>query len=87
MYIDGVLADTFLHVRLGKDFTGQLVVGTSPVVDDSWRGQLRGLAIYHQELTPAQVRQHFETWTRQGRPEPLGSEQVIALYLCNCLPG
>jgi VanZ family protein len=51
------------------------------VKNDTWRGWLRGLAIYNQELTPAQVRRHFETWTKQGRPEPLSGEQAIAIYL------
>jgi VanZ family protein len=81
VYVDGALARTFPGFRLGKDFTGQLVIGTSPVANDTWPGQLRGLAIYHRELTAAQVLQHYETWTTRGRPELSGNERVIALYL------
>jgi VanZ family protein len=81
MYVDGALADRFRQFRLGKDFTGQLVVGTSPVARDSWQGELRGLAIYRYELTAAEVLHHYETWTKQGWPEITYSERAIALYL------
>jgi hypothetical protein len=81
VYVDGTLATTAPQFRLSaKDFTGQLVLGTSPAVNDSWSGQLRGLAIYQQELTAVQVHRHFETWTTEGRPEIGGNERVLALY-------
>ena len=69
MYLDGVLARKFPRFRLESNCTGQLVIGTSPIVEDSWSGQLRGIAIYRQEITAAQARSHYETWTTQGRPE------------------
>jgi VanZ family protein len=81
MYVDGAVAGTFPQFRLDKDFAGQLVIGTSPVANDIWPGDLRGLAIYHRELTAAQVLRHYETWTTRGRPELLGDEGVVALYL------
>lgn len=81
IYVDGSLNRTFPQIRLGKDFAGQLVVGTSPVEDASWSGQLRGLAIYGQALTAPQVRRHYEAWTTHGRPELGDDERVIALYL------
>jgi|SRR5580704_168935 VanZ family protein len=83
MYVDGALARAFPGFRLGKDFTGQLVIGTSPVRTDGWAGQLRGLAIYDRELTASQVAKHYETWTMRGAPELFGDEQVTALYLFN----
>jgi hypothetical protein len=81
MYVDGALAERFRHFRLGKDFTGQLVIGASPVERDSWQGELRGLAIYHCELTAAQVLHHYGTWAKQGRPHLSNNEGVIALYI------
>ncbi len=81
IYVDGVLRRKFSQVRIAKDFSGQLIIGTSPVADDSWPGQLRGIAIYGQELTAAQVLNHYETWTTRGRPELSGDERAIALYL------
>jgi VanZ family protein len=83
MYVDGALARAFPGFWLGKDFTGQLVIGTSPVATDGWPGQLRGIAIYHQELAAEQVVKHYETWTTQGVPELIGNERMVALYLFN----
>jgi hypothetical protein len=82
IYVDGALTRTAPQFRLSPDdLTGELVLGTSPVVNDGWSGQLRGLAIYKQELTAAQVSRHFETWTAKGRPELSQNESVLALYL------
>lgn len=83
VYVDGALAGTFPGFRVGKDLTGKVVIGTSPVRNDAWPGQLRGLAIYHRELTAAEVLQHYETWTAKGRPELSANERAIALYLFN----
>jgi VanZ family protein len=81
IYVDSALNRIFPQTRLGKDFTGQLVIGTSPVVEEIWPGQLRGLAIYGRELTAAQVLKHYDTWTTQGRPELSDDERAVALYL------
>jgi VanZ family protein len=81
MYLDGALKRTFRGSRFAEGCAGQLVIGTSPVMDESWAGKLRGLAVYGQELTAAQVLQHFETWTAQGRPKLSDDERVVALYL------
>jgi hypothetical protein len=81
-YVNGALLKTwpFFHFS-SVTFAGQLVLGTSPVGNDSWSGQLRGLAIYTQELTAGQVSRHFETWTTKGRPDLGTNEHVLALYL------
>jgi hypothetical protein len=82
LYIDGVLVKTSRDFRLsGRDFTGQLVVATSPVENASWSGELRGLAIYGEELTGAQVFRHYETWTKEGQPEVAENERAVGVYL------
>ena len=82
LYVNGALARTAPQFRLSnEDFAGQLILGTSPVANDTWSGQLRGVALYRQELTAAQVFRHFETWTAKGQPELGQNEQVLALYL------
>jgi hypothetical protein len=82
IYVNGVLVRTAPQFRLSiEDFTGHLVLGTSPVVNDSWSGQLQKLAIYKQELTADQVSRHFTTWTGNGRPAFDQSEHPLALYL------
>jgi VanZ family protein len=83
MYSDGALARTFSQARIAGDCAGQLVIGTSPVFDTPWRGQLKGLAVYGQELTPDQVRRHYETWTTQGQPALSDHDRVVSLYLFN----
>lgn len=81
IYVDGSLAKAFPLFRMGDDCTGQLVIGTSPVANDSWTGQLKGLAIYDRELTAPEVLRHFETWTTRELPETSGDENAVALYL------
>jgi VanZ like family/Concanavalin A-like lectin/glucanases superfamily len=82
IYVNGALAKNIPNFRLSiMDCTGQLVLGTSPVVNDTWSGELRGLAIYRQELSPTQVSRHFETWVTEGRPELGQNEHVPALYV------
>jgi VanZ family protein len=81
IYVDGVLASRFPQFRLGNDLAGQLVLGTSPVADDAWYGQIKGLAIYPRELTAAQVLSHQQTWTTRGRPELSANDSATALYL------
>jgi len=81
-YIDGVLVRAAPRFRIpAGDCTGRLVVATSPVEDNAWTGRLRGLAIYHGELTAAQAARHYQTWTGKGRPEPTAEERCVALYL------
>ncbi len=82
VYVNGTLSRTSAPFRLSPDdLTGELVLGTSPVVNDGWPGELRGLAIYKQELTAAQVSRHFESWTAKGRPDLDQNERALALYL------
>jgi hypothetical protein len=82
VYVNGVLARTAPTFRLSaKAFTGRLVLGDSPRQPDGWSGELRGLAIFQRELRPPQVRLHYETWTRSGRPEILQEDSNLALYL------
>jgi hypothetical protein len=84
LYVDGNLVNMNPNFGLaGKDLIGRLVVGNSPTSNDSWSGQLRGIGIYNQELTPAQVVEHYNTWSKDGRPRITDKESVIGLYLFN----
>ncbi len=64
-----------------SDLTGQLIISNSPLVNDTWIGELRGLAIYYRQLTPTQVLHHYETWVNKGRPHLVDTEGTAALYL------
>src|SRR5579862_7927509 len=82
VYINGVRAITAPGFQLPlTESTGRLVLGDSTGQPDNWSGDLLGLAIYGRELTPAQVLQHYETWTRGKPPEIADNECRIALYL------
>ncbi len=82
IYVDGALAKSSLHFGLSsRDFAGQLVVGTSPVDNQSWSGDLLGLAIYDRMLTSTEVLEHFNSWTKNGRPAISEKEGATALYL------
>jgi VanZ family protein len=82
VYINGVLAKTSGRFPFSRrDFDGELIIATSPVNGHSWSGLLRGLAFYNQDITPAQVSQHYTAWTTNGRPVVSDDERAVALYL------
>jgi hypothetical protein len=82
VYVDGAPALRAPRFQLrANQFTGRIILGDSAGQTDSWKGVLLGLAIYSQELTPAQVLRHYETWSRAGRPEIQADDRNAALYL------
>jgi VanZ family protein len=82
VYIGGVVAERAPQIRLSTQaFAGRLVLGDSAEQGDSWSGQLLGLSIYNRELTAPQVLEHYESWTRKGRPQIAVEEGNTALYL------
>jgi VanZ family protein len=82
VYLDGALAEARPDFEIPRGaFTGRVVVGDSPGQPDSFRGQIRALAIYDVELTDAQVSRHHLMWTKNGHPDTTENEPNIALYL------
>jgi hypothetical protein len=82
VYVNGALKGVRRQFHISSDnFTGRLVLGTSPVESDSWSGELLGLAIYKNELTANQVARHFASWTAKGRPNLDPNDRALALYL------
>lgn len=82
VYLNGIpVKATSQFTFTGRDFTGQLVIGNSPVQNNSWGGKLWGVGIYGRELTSAQVSQHYVAWTTNRRPELVQDEQPRAVYL------
>ena len=63
------------------DFTGRLLIGNSPVANDSWSGSLRGLAFFDRQLTAPEVLQHYKTWVGQAEFAVNLQERPIAIYL------
>jgi hypothetical protein len=82
VYFDGVLVGgSDLLGRTIGNFTGRLVLGSSPTSSDSWSGQISGLAIYGRELMPARVFEHYEAWITDRRPTFTQDDRAGALYL------
>lgn len=63
-----------------KDLSGQLILGSSAVTYDTWRGKLLGIAIFGREVSAAQVSEHYQAWL-DGRPELIKKDQPAALYV------
>ncbi|MBS1858191.1 MAG: VanZ family protein [Acidobacteria bacterium] len=82
IYLDSALLRTARGFRItAADCSGRLVLGTSPVTDSAWSGQLRGIAVYDRELSREEVARHYWSWTRSGTPDLTAGETCAALYL------
>jgi VanZ like family/Concanavalin A-like lectin/glucanases superfamily len=71
------------------DFSGQLVLGDSPVMENAWKGKLLELAIYNRALSPEEIAREDakdakgDQSTSDGKVEPrktLDDKNVIAHY-------
>jgi len=82
VYVNGAPTRTAPQFRLnGSDCAGRLIVGDSVLQQDTWSGDVRGLAIYHSELSASAVLRHYDAWTQNGRPVITPNERNVALYL------
>jgi len=79
VYLDGQRAESFPRFKIARnELAGQIVLGTSPSSYHPWSGELRGLAIYSKELTPADALRHFQEWTTpSGHPD---LESAVSRY-------
>jgi len=81
VYLNGVLTRSSMDFGLTRnDLNGGIVVGNSPVENDSWSGVLRGIGIYNRELTADEVRLDYEQWRRSGQPENIEEKNAVAIY-------
>ena len=82
VYRDGVKVGSSQGFLVSDgEFAGQLVIGTSPTSNDSWRGDLRGIAIYDRDLPAARIARHYATWWQKGKPELEAGDECVALYV------
>lgn len=88
IYINGNLLRTSPQLHLSRaDLSGRLVLGTSPVDNDAWSGDVQGLAFYSFELTGAEVSRNFASWTGTGRPDIANQQGLAALFLFDARSG
>jgi VanZ family protein len=64
LYIDGKVAGKDPNFRIRRsELYRQVVLGMSPSTFDDWKGEVHGLAIYSQEVSPAGAAAHYAQWT------------------------
>lgn len=84
IYVDGLPARPTRRWRVSPEaFAGRLILGDLPGQGSTWKGILRGVALYRKTLSPVEVRRQYEAWRRQGRPKLSAGERCTALYLFN----
>jgi VanZ family protein len=84
VYLDGTLVRSIAPLRAAAgDCSGRFGVGHPATGDSSWQGDILGLAIYQQELTPSQVQMNYQSWRAVGGPDERRSGRPDALYLFN----
>jgi VanZ like family len=80
VYLNGELVQSAGGFHLPENvFAGQLVLGTSPITFDPWSGDVSALALYRNELSAVQARQHYQA----GIPAGLSLEDLqsaVAIY-------
>ena len=83
VYVDGALVKTSRSFGLQRnDLAGRIILGTS-TINDSWTGQITGLAIYPHGLSRDQVASHLANWQSADRTALVDAESPDALYLFN----
>jgi hypothetical protein len=81
VYVDGRRHEAFPKFAMPRgELSGQIVLGASPVDNQPWPGEIRGLAVYAKELTPAEVARHYANWIDPRAGEPTDLDGAIARY-------
>jgi|ERR1700676_2608791 len=82
IYVNGVLKKTLKNFELtGQDFSGILVLGTSPFGTATWSGTFRGLAFYDRALGSEEVKQNYAYWQNDRQQSTVQFKQPYSLYL------
>lgn len=81
VYLNGQLAGVKRHFGLSqRDFTGQMVLGNSPVQYNTWAGTLKGVALFNRQLASTEVYQDYHDWTNSGHLDLERASGIRALY-------
>jgi hypothetical protein len=84
VYLDGRPARSFpgfAPLARDKGLSLYPVLGTSPTGDQSWEGELFGLAFYDRALSPDEVSLSYRSWLEKGRPAFPQGQGPACLYL------
>jgi hypothetical protein len=81
VYLNGKLAEASHGLSLSlSDLSGQMILGTSPVTDANWAGEVHGVAMYKRQLAPDEIARHFTAWMTAANPGTSQTEGAAALY-------
>ncbi len=83
VYIDGKVVATAGHFRVPRsDLYRQIVLGNSPTSFQVWHGDIYGLAVYDDEISPSDAAAHFAAWSggSSSSSSPGDETHVIARY-------
>lgn len=81
VYTDGRQVQFFPRFRiLVRELAGQIVMGTAAADYQPWAGEVRGLAIYSNELSPDEVFQHFRAWNDSRGADLREMSDAVAFY-------
>lgn len=64
VYVNGSAAAQARNFSIERAFDGRLIAGDAPCHTDTWRGEIRGIAIYDAELSQATIGTHYQIWKR-----------------------
>jgi hypothetical protein len=81
IYINGAAARRSSNFPLwGEDLGAEVVIGTSPVQNDAWTGELFGLALYDRGLTPSQVEDDYTGLQTSGKTSAGAMQGAVVRY-------
>ena len=81
VYIDGQLYQSSSVFRLpSRNLSGQLILGNAPLRNQNWSGEIKGLAIYEDQLNSTQVLRQYQNWKEQRGPGLETAWHLAALY-------
>jgi VanZ family protein len=83
IYIDGQLGNKKNVVLKDKSdiaFSGQFLLGNSPILKNGWYGEIKGLAIYNRILSPEEIAMHSSAVFKKGMCALAGTPGCVALY-------
>ena len=81
VYVDGSLAQRLSGFASAQPCGGSFVLGDSPRDNDTWQGEISGLAIYQEAVSGGQIAADYKFWT--GGPTRSESPRPNSLYLFN----
>jgi VanZ family protein len=84
IYIDGQLSrvkKVELKDKAHLQFSGRLIIGSSPRGKKGWSGEIKGLAIYNRILLPDQIAMHFNESLKSGIGVLEKTPGCVAVYL------